>query len=47
MPCTSPSKEPVPSHDSRHGTVRANFSSRPSGVPTVNTENGAQLSRVS
>ena len=47
MPSTRPSKLPVARNESRHGTVMANFSSVPSGVPTVKIENGAQLSSVS
>ena len=47
MPSTLPSKCPVARNDSRQGTVIANFSLVPSGVPIVKIENGAQLSSVS
>ena len=47
MPSTVPSNEPVARKESRQGMVTENFSSLPSGVPMVKTENGAQPSLVS
>ena len=47
MPSTLPSKCPVARNESSPGTVMENFSSLPSGVPIVNSENGASDASVS
>ena len=41
MPWTSPLVEPVPRKESSPGILIENFSSLPSRVPMVNTENPA------